>query len=327
MSILVTGAAGFIGSHLAEALIDAGHLVYGLDNFDPYYPREIKMQNLVELLGDTRFRLHEGDLLNPEDLTRVCSEAERQGHGINAVVHLAAKAGVRPSIADPAGYAKTNITGTINLLEAMRAAGVKDLLFASSSSVYGNTETVPFREDAWVDHPISPYAATKKAGELITHTYSHLHGMRIAALRFFTVYGPRQRPDLAIAKFTALLQKHQPIPVYGDGTTRRDYTYVADTVSGILGALRWVQEQEPGAWDVFNLGENHTVSLSELIGLLEGALGVKATFDRLPLQPGDVTQTWADISRSQQAFQYQPTTPIAEGIQRYVAWVQQQGVI
>jgi len=326
MSILVTGAAGFIGSHLSEALIAAGHLVYGLDNFDPYYPRTIKEQNLASLLGDTRFRLYEGDICERADVDHLFAEAAGHGQPVTAVVHLAAKAGVRPSIADPVGYAHTNISGTITLLEAMRAAGIQDLLFASSSSVYGNTTTVPFREDAWVDHPISPYAATKKAGELITHTYAHLHRMRIAALRFFTVYGPRQRPDLAIAKFTALLQQNEEIPVYGDGTTRRDYTYVDDTVRGVVAALRWVQEQQPGTWDVFNLGENHTVSLSELIGLLEDALGVSAVYDRQPMQPGDVEQTWADISKSQQALQYHPVTPIAEGIQRYVAWVKEQGV-
>lgn len=324
MNIVVTGVAGFIGSHTAEAFLRDGHVVYGVDNFDPYYDREIKERNLESLEASDRFRFIEADLLEPRTLARVFGTAAESGRSIDAVIHLAAKAGVRPSIEDPRAYTRTNVEGTVNLLEAMVAADVKDLLFASSSSVYGNTAETPFREDAWVDHPISPYAATKKAGELLCHTYSVLHGMRIAALRFFTVYGPRQRPDLAIAKFTRMLEKGHPIPVYGDGTTRRDYTYIDDILDGIIGALGWVHAQPPGSYDVFNLGESRTVTLSELIAILENATGAKAAIDRQSMQPGDVTRTYADITRAREAFAYSPATPIEDGIARYVAWYREQ---
>jgi len=305
-------------------LVRDEHVVYGIDNFDPYYDREIKERNLAELERFDRFRFFEADLLEPRSLARVFGVAAESGRSIDAVIHLAAKAGVRPSIEDPRAYTRTNVEGTVNLLEAMVAADVRDLLFASSSSVYGNTPDTPFREDAWVDHPISPYAATKKAGELLCHTYSVLHGMRIAALRFFTVYGPRQRPDLAIAKFTRMLEKGHPIPVYGDGTTRRDYTYIEDILDGITGALGWVHEQAAGSYGVFNLGESRTVALSELIEILENATGTTAVIDRQAMQPGDVTQTYADISRAREAFAYNPTTPIEDGIARYVAWYREQ---
>lgn len=320
MNILVTGVAGFIGSNLADTLVDDGHVVYGIDNFDSYYDRHVKEQNIAELVESTGFRFYEADLRDRHALATVFGTAAEAGRSIDAVVHLAAKAGVRPSIEDPHGYVEVNVDGTVNLLEAMIASDVRDLLFASSSSVYGNTDQVPFREDAWVDHPISPYAATKKAGELLCHTYSHLHGMRIAALRFFTVYGPRQRPDLAIAKFTKLIENGRPLPVYGDGSTRRDYTYVADTVDGIVGALAWVRDQQPGAYDVFNLGESQTVALSELISALEETLGTTAEIDRRPPQPGDVEQTWADISRAREAFGYNPQTDITKGLRNYVQW-------
>ncbi|MFW5695461.1 MAG: SDR family NAD(P)-dependent oxidoreductase [Alkalispirochaeta sp.] len=320
MNILVTGVAGFIGSNLADTLIDDGHVVYGIDNFDSYYDRHVKEGNIAELMEATGFRFYEADLRDRHALATVFGTAAEAGRSIDAVIHLAAKAGVRPSIEDPHGYVEVNVDGTVNLLETMVASDVRDLLFASSSSVYGNTDQVPFREDAWVDHPISPYAATKKAGELLCHTYAHLHGMRIAALRFFTVYGPRQRPDLAIAKFTKLIDTGRPIPVYGDGSTRRDYTYVADTVDGIVGALAWVREQQSGTYDVFNLGESRTVSLSELISALEDTLGRTAQIDRRPLQPGDVEQTWADITRAREAFGYDPQTTLAEGLDSYVNW-------
>ncbi len=324
MNILVTGVAGFIGSHVAERLVAAGHVVYGIDNFDPYYDREIKDRNIAALQDQTGFRFYEADLLDPRALANVIGTAAEAGRSIDAVIHLAAKAGVRPSIEDPHAYTRVNVEGTVNLLEAMNAGNVRDLIFASSSSVYGNTAEVPFREDAWVDHPISPYAATKKAGELLTHTYSHIHGMRVAALRFFTVYGPRQRPDLAIAKFTRLISRDQPIPVYGDGTTRRDYTYIDDILSGILGALEWIVTQDAGSWQVFNLGESRTVALGELIEILERTLGMRARLDRQPEQPGDVKQTWADTSRAAETFGYKPSTPIEEGIRHYVQWFRQQ---
>lgn len=324
MNILVTGVAGFIGSTLAERLVADGHVVYGVDNFDSYYDRRRKDRNLAVLQESTAFRFYEVDLRDRHGLATVFGTAAEAGRSIDAVVHLAAKAGVRPSIEDPQGYTEVNVSGTVNLMEAMVAGDVRDLLFASSSSVYGNTDAVPFREDAFVDHPISPYAATKKAGELLCHTYSHLHGMRIAALRFFTVYGPRQRPDLAIAKFTALIDAGRRIPVYGDGSTQRDYTYVDDTVDGIVGALAWLRDQQPGAFEVFNLGESRTVSLSELIAAIETALGKTAVIDRQPMQPGDVTRTWADISRAREAFGYDPQTELAAGLRRYVEWYRAQ---
>jgi UDP-glucuronate 4-epimerase len=327
MNILVTGAAGFIGSHVAEALVEDGHVVYGVDNFDSYYDRPTKERNLADLSGSTAFRFHEVDIRERTAVASVFGNAERDGRAIDVVVHLAARAGVRPSIEDPLGYTDVNVSGTVNLLEAMSAADVRDFVFASSSSVYGNTDEVPFREDAWVDHPISPYAATKKAGELLCHTYAHLHGMRIAALRFFTVYGPRQRPDLAIAKFTRLIDHEQPIPVYGDGSSRRDYTYIDDTVSGVLGAVSWIQGQPPGAWGVYNLGENTTVSLSELIRSIERALGKTAVIDRRPNQPGDVHQTWADIERAQRDLGYNPSTSLDQGLAHYVAWYRDRAAV
>ncbi len=320
MNILVTGAAGFIGSHVADRLVADGHMVYGIDNFDPYYDRELKERNLRELQGAELFRFHQTDILDTRALANVFGTAAEADRSIDAVIHLAAKAGVRPSIEDPQAYTKVNVEGTVNLLETMVAADVRDLVFASSSSVYGNTDTVPFREDAWVDYPISPYAATKKACELLCHTYTHLHGLRIAALRFFTVYGPRQRPDLAIAKFTRLIEDGRPIPVYGDGSTQRDYTFIEDTLEGIIGALAWTRDQANGAYDVFNLGESRTVALSELIAILEEVLGKTAVLDRQPMQPGDVNRTWADISRARETFGYDPTTDIEAGIRRYVEW-------
>ncbi len=320
MNILVTGAAGFIGSHVAEALLAEGHRVYGFDNFDPYYDRELKERNLASLREHKEFRFFEGSLLDAPGIAQVFGTAAESAHSLDAVIHLAAKAGVRPSIEDPAGYTKTNIEGTVNLMEAMVAGDVRNLVFASSSSVYGNTEQVPFKEDQWVDHPISPYAATKKACELLCHTYCHLQGLKTAALRFFTVYGPRQRPDLAIAKFTRLIEAGSTIPVYGDGSTRRDYTFIDDTVSGVLGALRWVTEQPAGTYDVFNLGESRTVALSELISELERALGKEARIDRQPMQPGDVNQTYADISKARAAFGYNPQTALRAGLEAYVDW-------
>lgn len=320
MNILVTGVAGFIGSHVAERLVADGHVVYGIDNFDPYYDRAIKDRNLQGLLGETGFRFYQADLVDGHALANVFGTASEAGRSIDAVIHLAAKAGVRPSIEDPQAYTKVNIEGTVNLLETMVAADVQDLVFASSSSVYGNTSSVPFREDAWVDYPISPYAATKKACELLCHTYTHLHRMRVAALRFFTVYGPRQRPDLAIAKFTRLIEEGRPIPVYGDGSTQRDYTCIEDILEGVVGSLAWIRDNEPGTYQVFNLGESRTVALSELISLLEDALGREARIDRRPMQPGDVDRTWADISRAKAAFGYAPRTGMEEGIRRYVEW-------
>lgn len=324
MNIIVTGVAGFIGSHVADALTAAGHVVYGIDNFDPLYPRETKERNIADLLSHTGFRFFEADLLNQQRLNAVFESALRDGRPIDAVVHLAAKAGVRPSIEDPVAYTKSNVEGTVNIMEAMAANDVRDLVFASSSSVYGNTEEVPFTEEAVVDYPISPYAATKKACELLSHTYAHLHKMRVAALRFFTVYGPRQRPDLAIAKFSRLIDRESTIPFYGDGSTERDYTYIDDTVDGVVKSMDWLMAQEPGTFEVFNLGESRTVSLTRLVEIIEEAVGKKARIDRQPPQPGDVIRTYADISKAKRTFGYNPSVSIEEGVKKQVAWMREQ---
>lgn len=309
-TVLITGAAGFIGSHMAEALVARGRKVVGYDNFDPFYDRKIKEQNLSALSQNQRFTLVEGDLLDRDALS-----AAFTGHRVTEVIHLAALAGVRPSIENPYRYQQVNIVGTANMLECAREAQVENFLFASSSSVYGNNDKVPFSEADRVDHPISPYAATKKAGELICHTYHHLYGFPVTALRFFTVYGPRQRPDLAIAKFTRMIDTGQPIPFYGDGTTCRDYTYIDDIVSGVLAAL----DKRMG-YAIYNLGESATTTLSELVTLIENALGKKAVRNPLPLQAGDVNKTFADISLARKELGYAPSVPIADGIRHYVDW-------
>ncbi len=314
MRIIITGAAGFIGSNLSRRLAGE-HKIIGIDNFDPFYDRRIKENNLDELKVHRNFRLYEADITDASGMERIFLEEKPE-----LVVHLAAKAGVRPSIEDPAGYAVTNINGTISLLQASRKAGVRDFVFASSSSVYGNTKKVPFTESSFVDHPISPYAATKKAGELICHTYSYLYGMRIASLRFFTVYGRGQRPDLAIAKFTRMIDRNEEIPFYGDGTTERDYTFIDDILNGIQGSIRWLQDQKDGTHEVFNLGESHTTTLSDLVATIETALGKQAKIKRLPMQPGDVLRTFADVSKAREAFGYNPSTLLTEGVQAYVRW-------
>lgn len=313
-AVLVTGAAGFIGSHLSEALVARGRTVVGYDNFDPFYPRAVKEHNVAALKAGPGFHLVEGDILDRPLLERACRD-----HGVTEIVHLAALAGVRPSIADPYRYQEVNILGSANVLECARDLKVGNLLFGSSSSVYGNNEKVPFSEADPVDHPISPYAATKKAGELICHTYHHLFEVPVTCLRFFTVYGPRQRPDLAIAKFTRLIDSGRPIPFFGDGTTRRDYTHIGDIVAGVLAAL-----DRPTPYAVYNLGESQTTTLAELVAMIEAALGKRAVLERLPPQPGDVRITYADITRAREALDYAPATPIADGIPRYVAWYLEQ---
>lgn len=324
MNIIVTGVAGFIGSHVADSLVEAGHVVYGIDNFDPLYPRETKERNMAQLMEQSGFRFFQIDLLNQPRLNTVFERALRDGRPIDCVIHLAAKAGVRPSIEDPVAYTKCNVEGTVNVMEAMAANDVRDLIFASSSSVYGNSEKVPFSEDSFVDHPISPYAATKKSCELLSHTYAHLHRMRVAALRFFTVYGPRQRPDLAIAKFGRLIDRDSTIPFYGDGTTERDYTYITDIVDGVNKSIDWLLKQEPGTFEVFNLGESRTVSLSRLVEIIEKALGKKAKIDKQPPQPGDVVRTYADIRKAKKLLGYKPSVTIEEGVNKYVEWLRSQ---
>jgi len=308
-TILVTGAAGFIGSHLCEALLGRGLRVIGVDSFDSFYDPAVKRRNVSALLAKPEFHLVEGDIRDNDAVEQAF------GRGVDAVVHLAARAGVRPSIEDPLLYQDVNVCGTCMLLEAARRHGLKRFIFGSSSSVYGNNEKVPFAEADPVDHPISPYAATKKAGELLCHTYHHLFGLNVTCLRFFTVYGARQRPDLAIHKFTRLIEAGKPIPVFGDGSMMRDHTYVDDIIAGILAAI-----DRCDGYRIYNLGESQPVSLRDLIAAIERALGKNAVINRLPLQPGDVDKTFADLTRARAELGFRPTMNLEEGLQRFVAW-------
>ena len=308
--VLVTGAAGFIGSHLSEHLLDEGRQVVGIDNFCDFYDPAAKRRNVSAALRDRGFTLAEADI---RDAAAVRSAFASQRPG--AVVHLAAMAGVRPSIRDPALYADVNVTGTVNILDAAAAHGVPRVVIASSSSIYGNNEKVPFAEDDPVDRPISPYAATKRACELLGHACCHLHGMAVTCLRLFTVFGPRQRPDLAIARFMRLLGAGEPLPVFGDGETSRDYTYVDDIVAGITATL-----QRDAGYRIYNLGGDHPVSLNEMIATIERVTGKRARIERQPMQPGDVSRTWADLARSRAELGYQPRTSLAEGMARQWEW-------
>jgi UDP-glucuronate 4-epimerase len=311
-NVLVTGGAGFIGSHLVERLLsEGGWRVLVVDDFNDFYDPAIKRRNVAPHLSREDFTLREADIRDRAALARIFGETR-----FDCVVHLAARAGVRPSLDEPLLYAETNITGTLNLLELAREHGVRQFVFGSSSSVYGENEKVPFAEDDPVARPISPYAATKAAGELLCHTYSHLWGLRCVVLRLFTVYGAWQRPDLAVHKFARLIGEGRPVPVFGDGTTRRDYTYVDDIIAGVRAAM----DYEASMYEVVNLGESRTVSLSELISLLERELGRDAVIDRRPSQPGDVPQTFADITKARRLLGYDPRTPIEEGVRRFVEW-------
>ena len=310
--VLVTGAAGFIGSHVAEGLVARGDEVVGLDNFDAFYPRAVKEANVAALRRGPRFRLVEGDI---RDATAVAGLMTPE----TVIVHLAARAGVRPSLEDPALYASVNIEGTAVLLEAARRAGASRVVFGSSSSVYGDTAPVPFSEDWPALQPISPYAATKRAGELLCSTFVQLYGLRIIALRFFTVYGSRQRPDLAIHKFTRLIAEGRPIPFYGDGSTERDYTYIDDIVGGVLAAVDWTSRPQ-AALEIVNLGESRTTRLDALVALIAREVGREARLERLPAQPGDVRRTCADVRKAASVLRYRPTTPVEEGIPRFVRW-------
>jgi UDP-glucuronate 4-epimerase len=312
---LVTGAAGFIGSHIADALIERGWSVTGLDNLDAFYDPAVKRANLEGASRDPRFRFVEGDVRDLPLMRRLVEESEP-----DVVVHMAARAGVRPSIEQPTLYADVNVAGTAAVCEAAIRAGVDRLVIASSSSVYGDDAVVPFREDDPALHPVSPYAATKRAAELICQAWAALvPTARIVSLRFFTVYGPRQRPDLAIHKFTRLLLEGRPIPFFGDGSTSRDYTYITDILGGVLGAIAYTARSS-GGHEIFNLGESATTTLSELVRLLEEATGRRATLERLPRQQGDVSRTFADISRARAVLGYAPTIPVGEGIPRFVEW-------
>ena len=309
MKVLVTGGAGFIGSHVCTQLALEGHKVTVLDDFNDYYDPQIKRANIAAV--GSGIVLREGDIRNASFVQDVMAE------GIfDSIIHLAARAGVRPSVVDPMLYIETNIVGTQNLLDAAHKNGVSKFVFASSSSVYGLAKVVPFSEELPLPQTLSPYAATKIAGEQLCGNYAHLYGMPVVCLRFFTVYGPGQRPDLAIHKFTDSIYHGKTIPQYGDGSTRRDYTYIDDIVQGVLGALRY---QGP-AFDIFNLGENQTTTLSELISEIERALGKKAMIERLPEQQGDMPLTSADISKAQRLLGYNPTTKIRDGIPKFVEW-------
>lgn len=314
MNVLVTGGAGFIGSHLVERLLADGHAVAVLDDFNDYYAPALKRGNLAAVT-DRIAALHRTDLRDAPAVERLVADG-----GFDAIVHLAARAGVRPSIQHPRLYVDTNVGGTLNLLEAARLAGVGTFVFASSSSVYGLCPEIPFREDYPLLRTISPYAATKLAGEGLCSNYAHLYGLRVACLRFFTVYGPRQRPDLAIHDFTRRIWRGEPIRQFGDGSTRRDYTFVDDTIQGVVGALAYTHAAPAGFFDVFNLGESETTPLHELIRLVEAALGRRAQIERLPEQPGDVPLTCADISKARRVLGYRPAVPVAEGIPRFVTW-------
>jgi UDP-glucuronate 4-epimerase len=313
MRILVTGGAGFIGSHLVEKLVATGHSVAILDDFNDFYDPQIKRANIEKISKDVP--VHHVDL-RENAAVRNLFHRER----FDTIAHLAARAGVRPSVQNPQLYYDTNVTGTLHLLDAARATGVERFIFASSSSVYGVSKTVPFSEEQHLTQTISPYAATKIAGEFLCSTYSHLYGLRVVALRYFTVYGPRQRPDLAIHQFTKKIHAGHPIDQFGDGTTRRDYTYVDDIIQGTIAALKY----DGVLFDIFNLGESQTIQLRDLIAAIEKALGKKAKINQLPDQPGDVPLTCADISKARKLLGYNPATQLAEGLPRFIEWFMQR---
>ncbi|MFA5499025.1 MAG: NAD-dependent epimerase/dehydratase family protein [Candidatus Cloacimonadia bacterium] len=322
MKFLITGGAGFIGSHLCEKLLDLGHQVVCLDNFNDAYDPQIKRENVTKCLAsnrvatleEPRYVLIEGDLRDEQRLEEIFSK-----HSIDVVIHLAAMAGVRPSIANPILYYDVNVTGTLNLLEKCRTYHIDKFIFASSSSVYGNNEKVPFEETDPVDNPISPYAATKKSGELLCYTYHHLYKTSIACLRFFTVYGPRQRPDLAIHKFAKKMLNDEPIQLYGDGKSTRDYTYIDDIIDGIVKSIDFVSNKT--AYEIFNLGECQAIRLDKMIHLLEKVLGKEALIERLPHQEGDVYHTCASIEKSKRVLGYSPDTEFEEGLKIFADWL------
>tara|TARA_X000000368_G_scaffold400845_1_gene373115 strand:- start:2622 stop:3569 length:948 start_codon:yes stop_codon:yes gene_type:complete len=312
MNILLTGCAGFIGSHTLQKALEDGHRVIGVDNFDPFYSREVKNQNLCNVSSEN-FELIEADLADLETYQKI--DFMNEDLSFDAIIHLAAKAGVRPSIEDPLGYQRSNVIATQNLLEYAKKHSIKQFVFASSSSVYGVNPNVPWKENDLVLQPISPYASTKVSCELMGHVYSQLYNIRFLGLRFFTVYGPRQRPDLAINKFFRLINEGEQIPFFGDGTTRRDYTYIDDIVNGIMRALVYNKSN----YEIFNLGNDQTVTLTELIETIELEMGQKAIIDKKPDQAGDVPQTWADISKAKSLLGYMPKTSFKEGIEKYYA--------
>jgi UDP-glucuronate 4-epimerase len=310
MKVLLTGGAGFIGSHLAERLLARGEDLTIVDNLNPAYDPEVKRNNLRAVRAHWEFRFHETDILDDRSMDSIFEQVRP-----DKVIHLAAYAGVRPSLEWPARYCDVNVTGTAKLLALSQRYQIKNFVFGSSSSVYGDTDKVPFREDDPINTPASPYAATKRAGELLCYSFHHNSGMNISCLRFFTVYGPRQRPDMAIHKFARLMARGATVPVYAYGESARDYTYVSDIVAGILSAL---DRNYP--FEIFNLGSDQPVKLAALVGVMERALGLTASTERLPQQPGDVTVTWADISKAKEKLDYRPRVSVDDGISRFVNW-------
>lgn len=313
-NFLITGGAGFIGSTLTEQLLNRGDKVVAIDNFDPYYDPKLKEENVKPFLNNQNYKLERVDILDLDKLVQIF-----QDNKIDHVVHLAAKAGVRPSLEDPIAYQKVNGEGTLNILEAARRSGCKKLCLASSSSVYGNNKVVPFKETDVVDFAISPYAATKKANEVMAHVYHAIYGLDIFMLRFFTVFGPKQRPDLAINKFARLISQDKPITLYGDGKTYRDYTYVDDIVKGILGCSKYLDEHDK-VYEILNLGSNRPVTLIDMVKTIEEEMGEKAKIEYLPMQPGDVDATYADISKAQKLIGYKPSISFKEGIHNFLKW-------
>lgn len=314
-NIVVTGCAGFIGSHLSEKLLAEGNRVIGIDNFDPFYPKEVKERNLKSVKEYSNFQFFEADLVDFNALEKLFSDIEKP----DIVVHLAAKAGVRPSIEDPQGYIDNNISATRNVLELMRKQSVTKLVFASSSSVYGNMPEIPYHEEMDVSNPISPYAFTKKSCELLNHTYHHLYNIDIVNLRFFTVYGPRQRPDLAIHKFTRFVNEGKPITMYGDGSTSRDYTFIEDIIQGVEKSIDFVLNRA-NVFETMNLGNNEPVVLKDLIQMIYEVNGKEPTITRLPMQQGDVDRTFASIEKAKKLLGYQPYTSMKEGLQKFTEW-------
>lgn len=318
MRVLVTGGAGFIGSHVCERLAARGDEVVIVDSFDPFYSPVVKRRNVEQLMRDGGAQLIEANIADPDTIARELSTP------VDAIIHLAARAGVRPSLESPLEYARTNVEGTLVMLELARRLGIRPFVFGSSSSVYGDATPVPFLESEPASEPISPYAATKRAGELLCRSHAHLFGLSVICVRLFTVYGPRQRPDLAIHKFARLMSEGRPIPFYGDGSTERDYTFVADIVDGVVRALDWALAADPHAFEIVNLGESQTTSLSQLVEMISAELGVEAKLDRQPLQPGDVQRTYASVDKARALLGYDPRTSMKDGIRQFVDWFKAQ---
>ena len=311
---LITGGAGFIGSTLADRLLKEGQRVIVIDNFNEFYNPKIKENNVKHNLNNENYKLERVDIRNEKEVNRVFEENK-----IDNIMHLAAMAGVRPSIENPVLYQEVNCLGSQNILEAMKKYNVKNIVFASSSSVYGNTKTVPFKETDIVDYAISPYAATKKANEVMCHVYHKLYDFNVIMLRFFTVYGERQRPDLAINKFTRLILEEKPIPVFGDGSTSRDYTYIQDIIDGIMKSFKYIEDNQ-NVYEILNLGESEPITLNQMIGTIEKVLNKKAKINRLPMQPGDVDRTYADITKAKKLIDYKPKTSFEQGILNFYNW-------